>query len=265
MTDVLGVCEAWADGVAVVRREDGTRVEIPTVDIVSGKPVPPRPSARMRVSSREAESHAAPLWTQVERFPLGDWELRTDPAPVDRLRKRANSCLAMGDPGVPVAEAIAAIRSFYDGRDRVALAQVLVDSAEEAAFLTAGWRLVVPGEADLRLASLATTRRALPRADDVEAVVTEDGPRVRAVVGHARGDAALDGDWLGVHGMVTDPSYRRQGLARRVLAALAEWGAEQGATTLWLHVETDNEAAVALYESLGLRVHHTCRYYAAPD
>ena len=76
---------------------------------------------------------------------------------------------------------------------------------------------------------------------------------MRAVVGHSRGDAALDGSWLGVHGMVTDPSYRRQGLARRVLAALAEWGAEQGATTLWLHVETDNVPAIALYEGLGLR------------
>ena len=97
-----------------------------------------------------------------------------------------------------------------------------------------------------------------------EVELTEDGPRVQAVVGHSRGDAALDGSWLGVHGMVTDPAYRRQGLARRVLAALAEWGAEQGATTLWLHVETDNVPAIALYEGLGLRTHHVCRYYAAP-
>ncbi len=264
MSDVLGVCEAWSGGVALVRREDGTLVEIPTADIVSGKPVPPRPSARMRVTPREAEGHAGPLWPQVERFPLGDWELRTDPAPVDRLRKRANSCLAVGVPDRPLESAIAAIRSFYAGRGREALVQVLVDSREEQAFLAAGWRLVVPGESDLRLGSLAATRRALPRADDPEAVVTEDGPRVRAVVGQARGDAALDGDWLGVHGMVTDPSYRRQGLARRVLAALAEWGAEQGASTVWLHVETDNAPAVALYGSLGLRVHHTCRYYVAP-
>jgi GNAT superfamily N-acetyltransferase len=264
MTDVLGVCEAWGDGIATLRRDDGTVVEIATRDIVSGKPVPPRPSARMRVSPREAEGHAAPLWPQVERVPLGEWELRTDPAPVDRLRKRANSCLAMGDPGRPIDAALAAVRSFYDERDREALAQVLVGSAEEAVLLAAGWRLVVPGEAALRLASLATTRRALPRGDDPAAEITEDGPRVRAVVEHARGEAALDGSWLGVHSMVTDPPYRRQGLARRVLAALAEWGAEQGATTLWLHVETDNAPAVAFYEGLGLRTHHVCRYYTAP-
>jgi hypothetical protein len=46
MTDVLGVCESWGDGRCVVRREDGSTVEIATADIVSGKPVPPRPPRR---------------------------------------------------------------------------------------------------------------------------------------------------------------------------------------------------------------------------
>jgi hypothetical protein len=46
MTDVLGVCESWSEGRVVVRREDGTTVEIAVADIVSGKPVPPRPPRR---------------------------------------------------------------------------------------------------------------------------------------------------------------------------------------------------------------------------
>jgi hypothetical protein len=45
-TDVLGTCETWADGRAVVRRDDGSTVEIALADIVSGKPVPPRPERR---------------------------------------------------------------------------------------------------------------------------------------------------------------------------------------------------------------------------
>src|SRR6476659_7593329 len=163
MPDVLGVCEAWGDGVATLRRDDGTVVEIATRDIVSGKPVPPRPSARMRVTPREAEGHAAPLWPQVERVALGDWELRTDPHPVDRLRKRANSCLAMGDPGLPFEDADRQIRAFYTARDRPPLAQVEAGSAEEAAFVAAGWRLLPYGEAELLLAALTTVRRALPR------------------------------------------------------------------------------------------------------
>jgi hypothetical protein len=46
MTDVLGTCESWADGVCVVRRDDGSTVAVAIADIVSGKPVPPRPPRR---------------------------------------------------------------------------------------------------------------------------------------------------------------------------------------------------------------------------
>jgi len=49
-----------------------------------------------------------------------------------------------------------------------------------------------------------------------------------------------------------------------VLSALLEWGAEQGATTLWLHVETGNDPAIALYETLGLAEPHACRYLVSP-
>ena len=51
MTDVLGVCTAWGDGRCVVAPETGPPVEIAIADIVSGKPVPPRPSVRHRVSA----------------------------------------------------------------------------------------------------------------------------------------------------------------------------------------------------------------------
>lgn len=56
-TDVLGVCERWADGEAVVRRSDGEVVTIPTRLIVSGKPVPPRTSRLARVSREEIDAH----------------------------------------------------------------------------------------------------------------------------------------------------------------------------------------------------------------
>jgi len=264
MTDVLGTCESWAEGIVTVRREDGTLVEIRTADIVSGKPVPPRPSPRLRVAAREAESHAAPLWPGVVRESLGEWELRTEPTPVDRLRKRANSCLAMGDPGMPVDDAASAVRAFYTARDRPAMVQVEADSDLERWFADAGWQVVPGGDALFLLGSVAGARRRLGPSPE-QADVAVDGPRARASIGaSAVGAAALDGDWLGIHDLVVQPELRRQGLARAVLSALLEWGAEQGATTVWLHVETDNQPALALYESLGLQVHHGCRYLAAP-
>ena len=260
MTDVLGICESWEAGIVAVRREDGTLVEIATADIVSGKPVPPRPSPRLRVSVREAESHAAPLWPSVVREPLGEWELRTEPTPVDRLRKRANSCLAMGDPGLPLAEAVDTVVSFYRSRQRTPMVQVEADSDLERWFAGVGWEPVAGGDALFLLGSIARARRLLGPVPETPEVVADGARATAGIRERSVGKAALDGDWLGVHDVFVQPEHRRKGLAGGVLAALLEWGAEQGATTVWLHVETGNEPALALYDALGLTVHHGCRY-----
>src|SRR5690242_9497064 len=43
MTDLLGTCVSWGEGRCVIQPEAGEPVEIALADIVSGKPVPPRP------------------------------------------------------------------------------------------------------------------------------------------------------------------------------------------------------------------------------
>jgi N-acetylglutamate synthase len=262
MTDVLGICESWGDGVTVIRREDGSTVTIRTADIVSGKPVPPRPSVRGRVPVREAESHAAPHWPGVERTELGEWELRSEPEPEGRLRKRANSCLAMGDPGIGLPEAADAVVAHYRDRGRPALVQVEVGSETDEWFTAHGWTVVEGGDALFLLGSLSRARRLVgSAAGDADPELRVDGPRAHAVIpDRALAKASVDGDWLGIHDVVVEPAFRRRGLARVVMATLLEWGAEQGATTVWLHVETDNDPAIALYESMGLSVHHACRY-----
>jgi hypothetical protein len=52
--------------------------------------------------------------------------------------------------------------------------------------------------------------------------------------------------------VVTDTARRRQGHSRRVLAALAAWAKEEGATGTCLQVQADNAPAVPLYHSIGL-------------
>jgi ribosomal protein S18 acetylase RimI-like enzyme len=261
-TDVLGELLSWADGRAVLRTESGTTVVIETALIVSGKPVPPRPSTRHRVGVREAESHAAPLWTGIEREPLGEWELRHEPHPSDRLRKRTNSALAIGDPGMHVLTAASAVAQYYADRGRPALAQVETGSEVEQALLGAGWTRVDGGDALFLLGSASRALRALGSRDP--GALETDGPRFTATVPGAVGRAGLDGDWLGVHELQVDPALRRQGLAGRVLRTLLAAGTEQGALHLWLHVEVDNTAALRLYEKLGLTEHHACRYLTAP-
>jgi len=267
MTDVLGICLSWDGTTCVVAPESGPPVAIPLDLIVTGKLVPPRASIRQRVSPREAERHSLPLWPLVERVRLGEWELRTDPAPVGRLLKRTNSCLAFGDPGMPLPAATAAVRDFYASRGRDPMAQVEIGADVDSALTGLGWTPVPGGDAHFLLTSLAHASRLA--GSDVDVEIAEDGPRVRVVrvvdgreVGS--GQAAVDRDWLGVHGLVVEPDHRGQGHATAMMAALLEWGAEQGATAVWLHVETDNEAALSLYDALDFRIHHTNRYLSPP-
>lgn len=279
-TDLLGVCTSWDAHEAVVQPEDGPPVTIPLSLVVSGKPVPPRPSVRHRVSVREAELHTAALGDieTAALVPGSDWQLRYEPAPTGRLRNRFNSCLAVGEPGLPLAEAAAQVRAFYTTRDRVPLVQVELDSSVEAGLRGLGWTPVPGRDNHFLLASLAQVRRALASssqtgpAPTVEVAVS--GAQVVArIEGVARGEAGLDAstgsggtaDWLGIHNLAVDEAHRRRGLARAVLSALLEWGAEQGARTAWLHVQTDNAPALALYESLGFAAHHSCRYLQAPQ
>jgi len=265
MTDVLGVCTAWGDGRCVVAPEAGPPVEIAIADIVSGKPVPPRPSVRHRVSTRDAEEHTLSLFAGLETERLGEWVLRTVLVLEGRLVKRANSCLAIGDPGLDPAEAATRIRAFYESRDRPVLAQVEAGSEVDSALSAAGWTAVPGGDADFLLASLSRALRSCRALSPTPSAphVSESGAgRVRVEIGDgvAGGEAALDGDWLGLHHLTVAEGHRRQGLGTQVLAALLEWGAERGATTAWLHVEVDNDPARRLYERVGFRSHHTCRY-----
>jgi ribosomal protein S18 acetylase RimI-like enzyme len=267
-TDVLGVCTSWEDGVCVVQPDTGDAVVIPLDLIVSGKPVPPRSSPRLRVSVRDAELHTAAL-VGIETTPLGEWQLRYEPAPVGRIRNRFNSCLGVGDPGLPLAEAAARVEGFYAERDRSPRIQLELGSPTEDALRALGWEPVPGRDSHFLLASLARVHRLLGSAapspaSGPTAVRRADGPRVTVEIGDAaRGEAGIDGDWLGIHNLVVEPAYRRRGMARAVLRELLAWGAEQGATTSWLHVQTDNEPALALYDGLGFATHHTCRYLEA--
>jgi N-acetylglutamate synthase len=273
MTDLLGVCTAWGDGRCVVVPEEGEAVEIMLADIVSGKPVPPRASARHRVSPYDAELHVLSLWPDVETQPVGGWLLRAAPPYDGRLRRRANSVLAMGEPGVPLPEAVSVIRDFYAERDRPALAQVEIGSPEEAGLVAAGWAAVPAKDNHFMIGSVAQAlRRAPTRPGDgvLCPTVHSDGPsgtqpaRAEAeIAGRARGRAALDGDWIGLHTVEVHLDHRRRGLATRVIVELLGWAASLGATTAWLHVETHNVAAIGLYERLGFRTHHTARYLAS--
>ena len=264
-SDVLGTCTAWgADSLTIDRDGPPDRagpVVIALSDVVTGKPVPPLASVRARVPAREVELHSFADWPEVVREPLGEWVVRSSPPIGGRLLKRGNSALAMGDPGMPLAEASDLVRSTYARLERTPLAQVERDGEVEQGLRDLGWEPFGVGDSATMLASLAQVVRLLP-APPAETVTEEAPTRLTVTLpgGTARGGASLDGDWLCLHSLEVATSHRRRGLARQVLAELLDWGASRGARTAWLHVESDNAPALALYEGLGFRTHHLNRY-----
>jgi ribosomal protein S18 acetylase RimI-like enzyme len=312
MSDVLGVMRTWADGVTVVERDspaggglaaDGPElVRIDIADIVSGKPVPPRPSPRLRVGADEAELRSLADWPPLETERLGGWLLRASGG----FSARGNSALVAGDPGLPLAEALDRVVGFYARRDLPAWSQVVVGSPEADAFAAAGWTTARAGEADtcFQMASVAQASRAVrrslrgsPAGDGVDCTLSDRLPqswlshdeRLRAYVDVARpvlegpeqvgfltvreapdevvaaGRVSTDGDWAGITDVWVAPARRRQGLALLVMRELLEWSAERGATTAYLSVLGDNTGALALYDRLGFVTHHQRRYLAAPS
>ena len=137
MTDLLGVMETWA---AAGRPRSAPRTapltEIALADIVSGKPVPPRPSPRMRVSAEQACRLSNASWPAVHTEQLGDWLLRASGG----FSARANSVMAVGDPGRAVRRGAGrAVVAFYAAHGLPAWAQVVVGSETGDRFEDAGW------------------------------------------------------------------------------------------------------------------------------
>ena len=61
----------------------------------------------------DLEGAAALHWQAPETEPLGEWRLRAAAG----FTGRANSALPVGDPGLPLPEAVAAVEDWYRRRD----------------------------------------------------------------------------------------------------------------------------------------------------
>ncbi|WP_367132271.1 GNAT family N-acetyltransferase [Saccharothrix sp. HUAS TT1] len=239
----------------------------------------------------ELEQRCADAWPALVDRPLGQWRLRA----AGGFTGRANSALTTGDPGLPVADALAEVIDFATATANgiAPTAHVVVGAPVESRVGAAGWRVDVdhPGGVESlvmtgRPAGFATPKSAevsilgapvpgwwelTARPDPTPAqrhvlasgpvvgfgVVERDGVVLAAVRG------AVVGDLLHVARLAVRPGARRLGLARELMGGLAAWGLERGATTCALQVAEHNKPAISLYESLGCVEHHRYRYWVA--
>jgi len=60
------------------------------------------------------------------------------------------------------------------------------------------------------------------------------------------------------------PNFRRCGIARELMRQMEHWAKERGASSMMLEVETFNEAAISLYQSMGYQqISVRANYYGA--
>ncbi|MFF7554020.1 GNAT family N-acetyltransferase [Streptomyces olivaceus] len=293
-TDTVGVLTSWTDGVLLITRKSGESVRVAESSLVAGKVVPSAPARRRgpAASFGELTRTTARAWRPVESEWLGEWELRAAAG----FTRRANSVLPLGDPGLPLDEALAAVRRWYGERGLPAYVQTATGAEGTQEALCAelerrGWVREVTAEvwtgalapvADLAEGAGVELSRAADEAwlaryqrkgvSEVALRVLGSGPSVwfatvpgaEAGAPAAIGRCVVDGRWASFAAVEVDPAYRRRGLATTVLAALARRALEEGASAAWLQVETDNAGARALYAGMGFAAHHAYHHYREP-
>jgi ribosomal protein S18 acetylase RimI-like enzyme len=75
---------------------------------------------------------------------------------------------------------------------------------------------------------------------------------------------SVDGAWAGITAVQVHGARRRAGLGTALTARLAAEAARRGARQVFLQVEADNAAALALYERCGFSYSHRYHYRVAP-
>ncbi|MCN9242981.1 GNAT family N-acetyltransferase [Streptomyces sp. RY43-2] len=293
-TDTVGVLTSWGGGVLMITRRDGESVRIAESSMVAGKVVPAAPARRRGPSAsyEELARISARAWQPVLRERLGDWELRAAAG----FTRRANSVLPLGDPGLPLDEALAAVRRWYAALGLPAYVQLATGAEGTQELLCAelaarGWTREVTAElwtgalapvADREAGGVRLTRTVdeewLARyqrkgLSEVALKVLGSGPSVwfATVPGAAGappaaiGRCVVDGRWAGFAAVEVDPAQRRRGLATTVMAALSQRALDEGASAAWLQVESGSAAARSLYTGLGFGAHHAYHHYREPE
>ncbi|MGC4767975.1 GNAT family N-acetyltransferase [Micromonospora sp. DT44] len=269
-------------------------LRVPVAQVHRAKRVPPtrRPTAAAVVALERAADEA---WPAPTRGRLGDWLLRS----AEGWTGRANSALPIGDPDRPLPAAVDAVERWYAERGQPAMINTPLPLAAPvgAELDERGWTTrpptlvqtaplpvdalalggpgvavveVVTAPSEDWLAIAAGRKGGLPDAarhvlTAVDQVRFAHGYVDGALAAIGRATVTGQGRWLGLSLIEVVPAARRQGLARRVIGALAAWGVSAGATHAFLQVEQRNTAAIALYRTLGFSTHHTYLTRVAPS
>jgi ribosomal protein S18 acetylase RimI-like enzyme len=240
----------------------------------------------------DLERAAALHWQAPDTCQLGEWQLRA----AGGFTGRANSALPLGDPGVPLPEAVTLVTDWYrrrklrpmvvlpaaDGARPSLLEDLLnekawvrrsgpafVMTAEIAGIPAPVTQVQLDAEPDAAWLALYRYRgQDLPpiaRTLLLSAPWQAFGSIRREGRTVAVGRISVAGGWGAITAVEVDAAWRRQGLGVAITAGLAAAAAARGARHVLLQVETGNAPARALYARCGFRVSHRYHYLMAPS
>ncbi|MSO28264.1 MAG: GNAT family N-acetyltransferase [Candidatus Planktophila sp.] len=250
------------------------------------KPLPDRAGTGSPLSLRiiELEKLSDTTWPAAEIIEFGKWRLRIS----DGFTMRANSVLPtgagpIGEPPLVLADAVEhVIKSYRDRGLTPTFTLPLPIYQELDEYLESqGWQIKVgvqflikdidlietemfsqfnyeildyPSEEWLGLQSDHRLENLMQRYPARYGLI-KSGESVKAV-----GRIATLGTWAMATRLFVDPSHRGKGLAKQLMLLLMVAAKEDGATKIALQVDLENAAALALYDSMGFRLHHKYVY-----
>jgi ribosomal protein S18 acetylase RimI-like enzyme len=253
----------------------------------------------------ELERETARHWRGSQEEWLGGWLLRA----ADGFTGRANSALPLGDPGLPLDDALAEVTAWYRARALTPMIAVPLplDGAEVPAECSALRRFdnqlserkwpTRPGPAYVMTADVNAVAAAPGLPDETAFRVDAEPDDAWLRVYHCRGKErqppvrltvlmsapsqvfasiragdevlavgrlSIADEWAGITAVEVNQDHRRRGLGTTLTLAVCAEAARHGPRRVFLQVETENVAALRLYERCGFSYSHRYHYRVAP-
>lgn len=289
--DVVGVLKSET----TIEKRDGSLVQFHPQEVAVWRVITP-PSDRAGMGSplslriRDIELAANATWPAREQVQLGDWILRAS----GKFTKRANSVLAIGSPGVNLDLAIDEVIKFYNTRGLTPTFHIALPTYVELGrhLKENGWRsdisvdVMVADIEDVLGKSHINNSHTNIEVDNYEKIsdapseewislqndhgvleiMTRSPARYAAlrsagkIVGVAR--SSNYAGWTVLTRLYVRPDERGKGLGHDLIFTLLLDAQVLGATKVALQVDSKNRGAIALYEKMGFRLHHTYEYFS---
>ena len=284
--DLVGVLES----ATTIRKRSGEIIEFDPNQIAIIHPikeVPQRAGSGAPLSLRiaELEELSTRTWPPREIKKLGEWRIRIS----DGVTYRANSVFVAGPPpfgnsGIAIDDAIGHVEKIYSDANLPPVFHLVTPMYQEFVeyLLVKGWqekvgaafmvydigdpihdvKILEDKNVTLLNEDAPTSEFLALHNDEILGTIMNSYParylsfrKDGATVATAR--LAISDTWAIVTRLIVSPSHRRQGLAELLMQAAISLAYDQGARKMSLQVDRSNPGALALYEKMGFRVHHT--------